>query len=100
MIPCSQCLITPPIVHPPSESFPPLSSLRPREKNNIKKNQLLRIPLFHLLFFEKKELIHQMPHIYPVLGLPDIRRTFCFCSPSYSHQSYTVYGSAITQTHV
>lgn len=66
-----------------------------------KQQQQLSSPLFHLpFFFLHKELIHQKPHIYPVLRLPDIRRTFCFCSCRYSHQIHTLYGSVITQTYV
>lgn len=41
-----------------------------------------------------------MPHIYPARRLPDIRRTFCFCPPGYSHQIYTRFGSVITQNNI
>lgn len=42
------------------------------------------IPLFQFFFIWHNKQIHNMHRIYPVLRLPDTRKTFCFCSQSFT----------------
>lgn len=53
----------------------------------MKKKSTAQYPFVPLAFFKHKELIHQMLHTYPVLRLPDMQTTFCFCFPCYSQQT-------------